>query len=151
MLIVRLADKADCEIVFKWRNDKTTVQFSKSRRVVTWEEHKTWFLSSLQAQNRLLLICEEKNKLYKIGVVHFDLLGARAIVSINLSPKMRGKGQAKICLKSAIELCINLHPFIQSIDAEIKVKNERSRRVFMEVGFKLVNEDNGLLLYQYVV
>ena len=98
---------------------------------------------------KILLLSNEK-----VGVVRFDFNDSKkeAKMSINLSPKMRGQGFAKLCLKSSVEFLLKEEPLCLKIHAEIKDVNISSRKSFEGVGFNKVSEDNdGLLQYTYVV
>ena len=55
---VRLATDKDSKNIFDWRNDTLTRSMSHSTEIIDWEQHKKWFASSLDSENRLLVICE---------------------------------------------------------------------------------------------
>ena len=73
------------------------------------------------------------------------------IISINLSPHMRGKGLAKKCLSSAIDYFKTSFAKVSFIDAEIKSQNIASKAVFAGVGFVLEKESDNVLYYTYSV
>ena len=148
---IRKANKTDSREIFDWRNDQLTRQMSHTSDVVEWEGHNNWFSTSITNQNRLLLICEEDTTTEKVAVVMFDIENDRALISINLSPKMRGKGKAKGCLRDAIEFFKNAYPKVGLIDAEIKSANIASQRSFAGVGFAIVREEVNLLFFEYKI
>ena len=102
MINTRVASITDSRDIFEWRNDELTRKMSHTSDIVEWEGHSAWFESSLENKNRLILLCESINELKKIAVVCFDINFRRALVSINLSPEMRGKGISKQCLSKSI-------------------------------------------------
>ena len=64
---------------------------SHKSNLVDWNGHSGWFAASLINKNRLILICEEEITNEKVAMARFEREGNRALISINLSPKMRGK------------------------------------------------------------
>ncbi len=151
MTNIRIANRSDIKDIFDWANDENTRQMSHTTDLVDWDEHNVWFNSSLIDPSRLLLICEDENLKKKIAVVRFDVDGERAVVSINVSPNMRGKGKAKECLKDAISSFKTIFSSVRFIDAEIKSLNVASKRSFVAVGFEFVKKDSDLLFYEYAI
>ena len=137
---------SDCQEVFEWRNDRITRLMSSTSEVVLWDDHLRWYECSLTSENRLLLICEAKDKVNtcKLGIVRFDFVedGRMSEISINLSPSVRGKGYGKECLKKAIFYMTDEWPMCNLISAKVKKINETSKRVFEQVGFSVVAEDD---------
>ena len=154
-LAIRFATPNDSSDIFDWRNDNLSRKMASQSDIVEWQDHQKWFQATLANENTFFLICEDSyfsNE--KVGVVRFDFNDSKkeAKISINLSSKMRGKGHAKLCLKSAVEFFLKEEPLCLKIHAEIKAVNISSRKSFEGVGFNKVSEDNdGLLQYTYVV
>ena len=148
---VRLVCEEDSKAVFTWRNDEVTRSMFHTTDIVDWEEHSAWFASSLENKNRLLLLCENKNDSKKIAVVRFDVNSTRALVSINLSPDIRGKGVSKQCLSGSIESFKNEFPQVTAIDAEIKLENIASQRLFKSIGFVNVRDDINTLYFECLI
>ena len=148
MIKVRKAELSDSKTIFEWRNDELTIEMSHTTDIVDWEGHSNWFASSLENENRRLLLCVDKNDLKKIAVVRFDVESSRALVSINLAPNMRGKGLSKQCLREALTSFKNEFPQVIALDAEIKLRNIASQRLFESVGFFNVRDDANTLFYE---
>ena len=148
MINVRRAQENDSSDVFKWRNDVITRKMSHTKEAAEWEGHSKWFTTSLTHESRLLVMCEESHSSSNVAIVRFDVENFRALISINLSPLMRGRGLAKTCLNSGVNFFKTEFPHINYIDAEIKSINLVSRRAFESVGFQLVKETNGVLYYE---
>lgn len=148
MLIIRKAKQSDSKDVFEWRNDKLTRKMSHSSEVITWQKHCKWFNSSLRNKKRLIFMCVDRDLQKNIAVVRFDIQHPRALLSINIAPSMRGKGKAKLCLNSAIQVFKTLHTKIKFIDAEVQSVNIASKRAFTSAGFTLVGERAEVLLYE---
>ena len=154
-IAIRFATPNDSSDIFYWRNDDLSRKMAAQSDVVEWENHQKWFQSTPDYESRLFLICEViSSSNEKVGVVRFDYNenNKEAKISINLSPKMRGKGYAKPCLKSAVDFFLKEEPLCSKIHAEIKDVNIASRKSFEGVGFNKMSEDNdGLLQYTYIV
>ena len=148
MIKTRKAELSDSKIIFEWRNDQLTRAMSHSTDIVDWEGHNNLFASSLKNKHRLLLLCEDENDFNKIAVVRFDVESSRALVSINLAPNMRGKGLSKQCLREALTSFKNEFPQVIALDAEIKLRNIASQRLFESVGFFNVRDDANTLFYE---
>ena len=151
MIKTRKAGLKDSKIIFEWRNDELTRTMSHTKDIVDWEGHSAWFASSLENKNRLLLLCENKNDSKKMAVVRFDVNSTRALVSINLAPDMRGKGISKQCLSGSIESFKNEFPQVTALDAEIKLENIASQRLFKSIGFVNVSDDVNTLYFEYFI
>lgn len=148
---IRKANENDSRDIFDWRNDELTRQLSHTYDLVEWDGHSAWFAASLANTKRLLVICEDESTDEKVAIVRFDIEDERALISINLSPKMRGKRKAKGCLSDAISFFKEYFSDVRFIDAEIKTINIPSQQSFMGVGFVLVKKDADVLYYEYAV
>ena len=151
MPYIRKANEDDSRDIFDWRNDELTRRMSHISGVTNWNEHSGWFAASLVNKNRLILICEEESTNEKIAMVRFDIEGNRALISINLSPKMRGKRKAKGCLSDAISFFKKSYSDVQFIDAEINSINIASQKSFIGAGFMLSRKEVNILCYEYVI
>ena len=63
---------------------------------IDWPSHLKWYLSSLGSPNRCLLICYLQKTKKKVGIVN-SLENNVVLTSINIAPRMRGQGLAKLC------------------------------------------------------
>lgn len=151
MLYIRKAKEEDSKDIFDWRNDELTRQISHTSDFVDWNGHSSWFAASLTNKNKLILMCEEESTNKKVAIVHFDVEGNRALISINLSPKMRGKRKAKGCLSDAISFFQKSYSNVRFIDAEIKSINIASQKSFIGVGFVLTKKNADVLYYEYAL
>ena len=147
---VRAAEEKDSLDIYEWRNDELTRQMSHTTDLVEWEGHSKWFAASLKNESRLLAICEEVESTSKVAVVRFDVVNDRALISISLSPSMRGKGLAKGCLSKSIIFFKSLFPNVSYIDAKIKSVNTASKRSFEAAGFVFIKELDDVLYYEAV-
>ncbi|MBE3024361.1 GNAT family N-acetyltransferase [Janthinobacterium sp. GW458P] len=137
---IKDADINDSLDVFTWRNDPVSCQMFISNNVVTLEEHKKWFESSLTNQLRKIYIGIVNEG--KVGICRFDtdkkMSGAE--VSINLNPSMRGKNLAYDFLANSIEKYRTSNTI--KLTATIKKENKASLRIFERYGFIKIDEDD---------
>lgn len=148
MIRIRRVEKYDSLDIFNWRNDKLTRIMSHNNNIIKWNDHVKWFSASLKNKNKIILICEECHTKEKVGVVHFDFKGTKALVSINLSPKKRGKGKANVCLQKAIAYFKNNYPLINTFIAEIKSINFASQASFLKIGFIKIKQKSNIHFYE---
>jgi RimJ/RimL family protein N-acetyltransferase len=151
MVSVRLANLSDSKEIFNWRNDNTTRKMSHTNEIIDWQEHNHWFDSNLESKSQYLLICYIEETHEKVAAVRFNLQNNIAIISINLSPSMRGKGFAVPCLNEAIDYFISKFSSLSIIEAEIKPVNLASIKAFEAVGFVLNRQDKEIQYYKLIL
>tara|TARA_B110000483_G_C17736731_1_gene366947 strand:- start:52 stop:525 length:474 start_codon:yes stop_codon:yes gene_type:complete len=147
MIKVRLPIPEDKDDLFKWRNDKHSIEMFLNSETVTLEDHQKWFSEILSSNiNKHLFIClNQKNE--KIGVVRFDIKNTNAEISINIAPEMRGKSLGKHCLIETFIFAKKHIPDVEVLTATIKNINKASQKVFESAGFNFVSEVDSYLIY----
>ena len=122
-------DSAD---IWRWRNDEQTRAMSLAIDPIGWDEHSQWFIRVLGDPLRVIYVGNRGNE--KVGMVRFDSRDAGiAEVSINLNPKMRGKGLCCPLLTTAIAEFRRTQPVC--LLAVVKKTNAASVACFMKAGF----------------
>ena len=147
----RIAETKDSKMIYEWRNDELTRKMSHTEDYIEWEGHSKWFASSLTKSNRLLLMCEVADYDESVAMVRFDVEAKNALVSINLSPQMRGMGLSKICLSEAINHFSIEYGDVISLSAEIRSPNIASIKIFEGIGFVKVRDNKQTLYYEYTL
>ena len=91
-IAIRFAIPKDSSDIFNWRNDDLSRIMAPQSDVVEWKNHQKWFQSTFD--NEIVV------------AIRFDLNDSKkeAKNSINLSQKLRGKGNANLCLKSTVDI-----------------------------------------------
>lgn len=135
----------DREDLLVWRNDERSRAMFISSEPVTPEQHESWFEASLQNPNRFLFIGMNLGE--KVGVSRFDVIPEKltAEVSINLNPKMRGKGLSFEFLSLSIETFQKIKPC--RLTATIRPENKASIRCFEKCGFAFDGSDENFQRY----
>ena len=98
-MLIRKVNGSDCKDIFVWRNDNLTRKMSFDQSLISIENHDKWFNKILNDQNAVSYLGNDKN--FKIGFCRFQIIRKRIVeVSINVNPKFRNKGFAKILLEN---------------------------------------------------
>lgn len=146
MIGLRPASMRDADTLFAWRNDPVTLACFKSTAAVPREDHDRWmqFNVSQGYPQHLVLIAQSENE--SIGVVRFDADRGDVMVfnvSITIAPKYRGKGLAGDILASA---CGHMQDY--TLNADIRIDNIPSQRIFEGCGFLPVGRDGEFSKYR---
>ena len=98
-MLIRLANQSDSLDILQWRNNKISRKMSLDNNIITPDIHQSWFNKVLVDNSKILYIGELDNK--KVGVCRFEFYKSKLVseVSINLNPKLRGKGYGKLFFK----------------------------------------------------
>lgn len=132
---LRSVDYSDLMDLFSWRNDMQTRQMFVNSEIISLKNHKNWFKKMINNKMTKLWICENfllENE--KIGMVRFDFSDfyLSAEISINVNPKLRGKGYGFFCVKHSLDLLQNFMPCCNSIYAKVKKNNFASLKIFQK-------------------
>ena len=136
----RCAELRDASILLQWRNDPTTVRYSKSGALVSRDEHARWFEAVLRDKVKEILVSEANG--IPIATCRFEsgnLTPDAFLVSINVAPKLRGYGIGEQLLTSAISHFFSRHS--SDLLADIHKDNIASERIFTRAGFRWVGSD----------
>lgn len=138
-------DSADSRWIWEWRMDPTSRRMSKATDLIPWEDHKKWYARAARDPQRVVLIASVDGA--PACMVRFDYLdAARAEISINMNPALRGRGHGRSVLAAACA-----HGFdtlkLERIDAQIRSENAASIKIFESVGFRFQDEQQDVRTY----
>lgn len=131
---VRPAGPADSGRAHEWRNHPAVRAASHSTGAIDRAAHEAWFAAVLADPARHLLIGEQAAE--PVGVVRFDVRGARAEVSIYLAPGLGGEGGGSELLLAAESWLAARRPEVTGITAQVLGENQRSHRLFEACGYR---------------
>lgn len=140
---VRRATMADTRLLLRWANDPETRAGSLNEDEIAYPDHVRWLENRLADPSCLLLI--GMNGAGPLGQVRFDVRDSAAEVSISVAPEHRGT-VGTLLLEAAIHRFRRWLPDVGLL-AQVKLDNDRSRKLFERVGFSLVGDREGVLLY----
>lgn len=132
---VRVANQADSEQLFEWRNHHTVRAVSRNPDLINWEDHQEWFAAVMNDPDRVLLVGQRED--VSVGVVRFDIQDDEAEVSIYLVPGIKGSGLGRGLLQSAEHWFAANRPEIRKIFAHVLGTNEQSHRLFLGADYQV--------------
>jgi RimJ/RimL family protein N-acetyltransferase len=154
--VLRRTIESDCRSFWEWRNDPAAYSVSHAGvveshvsqqarnvglpamslpgEVVSWERHMEWFRGRL-ADSQSILYTAVNRRGDPIGMVHCQVDGTHAVLSINLGSAFRGKGNGRKLLLLAIEELFRTSG-VRTIDAFVRSSNHPSIRLFEGAGFR---------------
>jgi ribosomal protein S18 acetylase RimI-like enzyme len=150
LVTLRPAQKGDCRRIFYLFNNEEVRRNSISQEKVSYDNHKSWFLSKLSDKNTLLMVAEVKGVF--AGQVRFDIDGNCALTSVSLHKRFRGYGLGKVLLVGGLSYLREAHPEIRVATGQIKPDNIAAIKNSKYAGFefeKMVTVD-GVELMQFI-
>ena len=140
-IVLRRASMADAELLFEWKNDKTTIENSITKRGVTMDEHLQWLQGVINNPNRQLFILDVDG--ISVGQLRLDLEVIADVVtaeiSYGLGAEYRGKGLGKVLLEQADTLSVMFK--IVELKAEVLPHNKASQKLFKSLGYTEEQKD----------
>ena len=122
--------------IWEWRNDPTTRSMSRSKDLVSWEDHSSWYQKTIANPNRIIYVGITEQ--LPIGVVRFDSINNLEDsfeISININPAERGKELGLEVLKNSLHKLKQERPLVKRIIAEVRKENPASNRLFVSCNF----------------
>jgi RimJ/RimL family protein N-acetyltransferase len=136
-LILRLAERKDCRVLFDWRNEESVRRQSVNTDPISWLTHVEWFNKSLSNPNRQIYLAEVSGK--AVGMIRADLEEGRYELSWLISTKFRRKGYGRQMLSQIIDSLSG------SLYARIKTGNAPSLAMVELLGFRRVSPEDAPL------
>ncbi|WP_397449097.1 UDP-2,4-diacetamido-2,4,6-trideoxy-beta-L-altropyranose hydrolase [Pseudomonas sp. NA-150] len=131
---LRAASMDDARLLFDGRTAEAVRRWSVQAQTIDWSSHLIWLASTLANPQRLLLVAEALDG--PIGVLRYDLDGARAEVSIYLFEGRFGLGWGRALLNSGEGFIQRHWPQLQAIDAQVLPANQASINLFRDAGYE---------------
>ena len=131
---LRRSIDSDCRNFWEWRNDPRSPNETFGNEPIAWERYMEWFRARL-ADPQSILYTAVNRQSDPMGMVHCQLDGTHALLSINLGAAFRGKGNGRKVLSLAIEELFRISS-IKSIDVFVRLSNRPSIRLFEGAGFR---------------
>ena len=136
-LEIRFASKNDLKLYFEWVNDKLVRLNSLNSNVITYENHKSWFIKNLNTPNCYLLVMDINGK--PAGQIRFEINNEISLIDYSIDKKKRGIGLGNKIVKYGIDFVMEkLHSKkIKLLKATVKRSNLASINIFMNNGFTI--------------
>jgi len=133
-LRLRNATEADCRLLWEWANDPEIRAGAFSPDPIPWESHVRWFGERLADPSSVLYIAMNADGV-TVGQVRYQLRENRAVLSVNLDRRFRGKGYARQVVHLANQRLFKASD-VKFIDAFVKTENLASLKTFTAAGFE---------------
>ncbi|MGQ9874540.1 MAG: UDP-2,4-diacetamido-2,4,6-trideoxy-beta-L-altropyranose hydrolase [Chloroflexus sp.] len=138
-MYLRNVRESDCRILWQWANDQTVRENSFSSRLISWEEHLSWFTSKIN-DDKCVFYMVENDRGIPIAQVRFETTGSDdAIISVSVAEEHRGKGYGHLIINHASRKLLQTTN-IKVVHAYIKPNNVSSLRAFERAGYTNVGE-----------
>ena len=138
--------ETDCKLFYRWANDPAVRSASFSTEQIGWEEHQKWFAWMLEKDSIDSFVCMDF--LLPVGQVRVGQAQSdekKGVISYSIGEEYRGRGIAKQMLS---KLEGKLSGKYKALIAEVKPENAASRKVFEELGYTLLSEDEEKLVFE---
>jgi UDP-2,4-diacetamido-2,4,6-trideoxy-beta-L-altropyranose hydrolase len=132
-MLLRRANPDDCGMLLEWANDPQVRAASFSPAEIGRQEHEVWFRARLSDPASVISIAEEHG--VPVGVVRFERVGKRAVLSITVPADKRGQGRGRRMLFLSTEELFQSSQ-VEVIEAFVKPDNQRSLALFDNAGFQ---------------
>ena len=141
-IALRRAHADDCDAMHAWRNAEVTRRHSANPAPITLEQHRDWFRKMLNTPATALLVGERGAS--AVGVLRYDVEGARAVVSAYLVPGMHGQGLGSALLRAGTRWMREHYAHVNELRAHVGRHNAASLAAFASAGYTLNSLDYAL-------
>jgi len=135
-LRLRRVGKDNCRLLWEWANDPDVRAVSFSSEPIPWEQHVKWFNSKLNDPRCIFYIAVNSDDV-PVGQIRYDTEDNKAVVSISIDRKFRGKGYGSRLVWLASRRLFDVSN-VDTIHAYVKQGNEASVGTFVKAGFREV-------------
>jgi len=131
---LRRTVESDCRSFWEWANDPEARAASLPREPIPWDRYMDWFRARLADRQTTLYTALSRSG-DPLGMVRYQMDGARAVISINVGTQFRGRGNGRRLLLLATHQLFE-DTAITSVDAFVRPSNQPSVRLFEGAGFR---------------
>ena len=114
------------------RNDADAVLHSKTRRVISRDEHTRWFSAKVDDPGVRLRVAVVRGE--QVGTLRVDVRGGVGEVGVAVAPAFRGRGLGAALLE-ALLADVGADPQVVTLTAAVHAGNTASLRAFVRAGF----------------
>ena len=151
LITLRRVTHDDCNLIWKWSNEKEARQASFSQGLISWDEHVQWFKQKFADPNHVFFIATNGNK-NPVGQIRYSVEGKKAIVSFSIAAESRNLGYGSEILRVAARKLFH-ETEVEEVLAFVKDENLVSLKTFQNAGFKKTEELflHGTKSYKFVL
>lgn len=147
-IILRPVKEDDCDLLFKWVNEKEVRQMSFDTTPILYENHKDWFYKSLLSSlSHLFIICADEKP---VGQIRIDIEKNEGIISYSIDKNYRGHGYGSEVLQKIIGELKKQKIDVCKLTAKVKYCNEASIRAFQKASYNSKEHNGYIEFYKYI-
>lgn len=136
----------DSDLILTWRNNPNVRKFSRNSDLISKEQHQHWLTSQILVANSRKKISVFEFSGRPIGMVRIDELeNEYKEINVLVEEEYQGQGIATQMLRDVIS---SNGP--SKLIATIHEKNIASRKLFENLGFKLISKEDAYFNYQLI-
>ena len=133
---VKPVSQKDIKQIFIWVNEKEVRENSISSKKISFKEHEEWFKKQINNPKvKFFMVYQEHQN--PLAVFRLQEIENKALISFSVSKEFRGKG-----IGSKIINFITSNYCSKDLIAEVLHQNDKSKSIFKNNGFKLINTYN---------
>lgn len=132
-LVLRPADTADMELLFRWANDDQVRENAFHKEKISLEEHRTWFLNLLEDENQYQYILLHGSE--PVGQIRLSVCEGKAEIDYSVVPEKRKQGYGGMLIELMQKKVRDEFPDIKKLTAKVKPSNMASVYCFEKKGF----------------
>ncbi len=136
----RKATLKDILIYYNWANEATVRKNAIHPEEIRLDDHKVWYIKKMKSSYSDLYFFKMKDK--PLGQVRFDknIHNDRYEIDYSIDFQYRGHGLGQIIIDMAMNKLIAKTKKQIQFEALVKKDNLASSKIFMNLGFSLINE-----------
>lgn len=142
-IYLKRATQDDCDLLFKWANDKIVRENSFNNNEIKYEEHNKWFSKKINSNTTDIFIFYYGSA--PVGKVSIDIENKEAIISYCIDKDYRGRSLSIEMLRL---LETNIKREIDKFVGYVKYDNAKSQKVFERLGYQKLECDNYIKYYK---
>ena len=134
-IILRKMEEKDIPNIYKYIHLAYVKKYFPENEKEQWEAHKMWYSFVINSPTYLFYTIESLSREF-LGTIKFEIITkTKAVISIYLIKKIRGKGYSEKAIFQSIEELKFERPQVKKIYAYILEENEISKKSFLRSGF----------------
>ena len=138
-LRIRDIVEGDKDLLLEWANDPAVRENAFNRQKIDAAEHEVWFHRSIADKENCLMLLFTMDEGRNVGQVRFNRrIDGAWYIDYSVAPSMRGRGLGSRILEAAVHRLAEKVGSV-TIRGWVKLENDRSRRVFEGLGFRIVD------------
>lgn len=140
MVILRMAEPNDADLIYRWENDMNVWRDSETRVPFSKHQIEQFLLSNndLMSERQLRLMIDDAKNGTPVGCIDiydYDEFNSRAGIGILIDEKYRGMGYAKNATNLLLDYCFNTL-LLNQIYVLVLATNIESCLLFESLGFE---------------